>query len=194
MPSARGRFTSSVTPSAVPTRIIGTRRRHSSRAAWRGFSKPTLNAVERSTRAKSGSANCSGTNCTASGMVTSAEPKPLMPTIRAPKKARPASSPASGTMNLERLRRAAIHRAQLGDVPREGKPVAGLQLLRARAQRGPGHASRRAAKSERENVRIVERGHGEHRAAESTLEALQVQVELRIVVHEVDHHHARLAH
>src|SRR5438105_3421220 len=159
MPAARGRLTSSVTPSAVPTRIIGTRRRHSSRAALRGFSRPTLNAVERSTSAKSGSANCNGTKCVASGIVTSAEPKPVTPTTSAPMKASPASSPASGAMNDDCLWRAAVHGAQLRYVAGERQLIARFELLGARAKAGPGNARRRAAESEREDVRVVERGH-----------------------------------
>src|SRR5258708_5930913 len=193
MPTARGRLTSSVRPSAVPTRIIGTRRRHSSRAALRGFSRPTLNAVERSTSANSGSANCNGTKWVASGMVTSAEPKPVMPTTSAPMKASPASSAASGAMNDECLRRAAVHGAQLRHVAGERQLVARFELLGTRTQRGPRDARRRPAESEREDVRVVERGHREDRAAEGALEALQVEVELRIVVHEVDDQHAGFA-
>src|SRR5436190_10563194 len=178
IPAARGRLTSNVTPSAVPTRIIGTSRRHSSRAALRGFSRPTLKAVQRSTRAKRGSANCSGTKCVASGMVMSAEPKPVKPTMSAPRKASPARSAVSLPMDEQRLRRAAVHGAQLRHITGERQPIARLQLLRTIAQRRPGQARGRAAKREGDEVRVVERGHRQHRAAEGTLEALQVQIEL----------------
>src|SRR6185503_3979628 len=66
MPAARGRLTSSVTPSALPTKIIGTRRVHSARSAI-----------------------LRGTKCVASGMVTSAAPKPVMPKTSAPRNAMP---------------------------------------------------------------------------------------------------------
>ena len=45
--------------------------------------------------ANSARAKGSGTKCEASGMVTSAEPKPVMPKISAPEKAMSASSAAS---------------------------------------------------------------------------------------------------
>jgi len=61
---------------AVPTRIIGTSRNHSSRAAFPGFSKPTRIALDKSARTNSASANLRGTRCVARGMVTSAAPKP----------------------------------------------------------------------------------------------------------------------
>ena len=95
MPAVRGRLTSNVTPSAVPTRIIGTRRVHSARTALFGFSSPTLSAAARSASTKSASANCSDTRCVASGMVTSAAPKPVMPKMSAPAKAMAASAAVS---------------------------------------------------------------------------------------------------
>src|SRR5260221_4739657 len=192
IPAARGRLTSSVTPSAVPTRIIGTRRRHSSRAALRGFSSPTLNAVARSTSAKRGNANCSGTKCVASGMVTSAEPKPVRPTTSAPRKASAASSAASGAMDEQRLRRRAIHGSQLRDIARERQLVARFELLGTRTQRRPRYLGWRAAESKHKEVGVVERRHRQHRAAEGALQALQVLVGLRIVIHEIDHKRASL--
>src|SRR5687768_15160898 len=95
MPASRGRLTSSVTPSTVPTRIIGTRRVHSPRTAFFGFSKPTLSAAARSASTNSASANLSGTRWVASGMVISAAPKPVMPNTSAPRNAIPASAAAS---------------------------------------------------------------------------------------------------
>ncbi len=56
----------------------------------------------------------------------------------------------------------------------------------------PFEGRRNALESKRDDVRIVERGHGEHRAAECGLEALQGLVEPRVVVHEIDHHRAGL--
>src|SRR5216684_1206643 len=158
---SRGRLTSSVTPSAVPTRIMGTSRTHSSRSAFLGFSKPMRSAQARSARTNSASANLSGTRCVASGMVTSAAPKPVMPKISAPMNAIPASSATSCT-DYQIAWRAAVHRAQARHIPRERQAEARLEPLR------------------------------EHGAAESALQALQRLVEFRVVVHEVDHHHARL--
>src|SRR5205085_9092058 len=189
----RGRLTSRVTPSAVPARIIGTRRRHSARTALRGFSSPTLNAQHKSTTANNGSANASGTKCVASGMVTRAEPKPVMPKISAPKKAMSASSALSIPMDDETPGARAIHAAQLREVTRERQPIARLELLGAGAERAPLDHRGRAAKGERDEVRVVKRRHRQHGAAEGALEALQVLIELRIVVHEIDHQRARLA-
>src|SRR2546423_1386382 len=177
----RGRLTSSVTPSAVPARIIGTRRRHSARTAFLGFSSPTLKAQQRSTIAKSGSANASGTRCVASGMVTSAEPKPVMPKISAPTNAIPASSAPSIATDDETPGARAIHAAQLRDVTRERQPIARLELPGAAVERAPFDHRRRTAKGERDKVRVVERRHRQHRAAEGALEALQVLIGLRIV-------------
>ena len=87
MPAARGRLTSSVTPATVPARIIGTRRRYSPRAALRGFSSPTLNELAMSASANSASANLSGTRCVASGIATSAAPKPVAPNTIEPRNA-----------------------------------------------------------------------------------------------------------
>src|ERR1700730_7986036 len=95
MPAWRGRFTSSVTPSAVPTRIIGTSRFHSARTAFLGFSRPTLRAQARSARANSASVSLSGMNWVASGIVISAEPNPVKPNISAPANAMTASAVTS---------------------------------------------------------------------------------------------------
>jgi hypothetical protein len=89
MPAARGRLTSTVTPSAVPATIIGMRRVHSARTAFFGFSRPMLSAAARSASTKSASANLSGTRCVASGIVTSAAPNPVTPKISAPRNAIP---------------------------------------------------------------------------------------------------------
>src|SRR5690348_17325032 len=113
----------------------GTRRVHSERTAFLGFSSPTASAQDRSTTTKRASAIGSGTKCVASGMVTSAEPKPVMPKISAPTKANAARIGASGSTDEQAFRRAAVHVAQLRDVASERKPVARLQLLRALAQR-----------------------------------------------------------
>src|SRR6267378_7326823 len=187
----RGRLTRSVTPSAVPTVIIGARRTHSSRNALLGFSKPMRSAQDRSARTKSASANLSGTRCVASGMVTSAAPKPVTPKISAPMNALPASSAISCT-DYQIAWRAAVHRAQARHVARERQAEARLEPLGAPAQRGPLDARRRPLQREHQEVRVVERRQRQHGAAESALQALQRPVELRVVVHEVDHHHARL--
>ena len=79
MPVFRGRFTSSVTPMARPTTIIGTMRTTSAFTACRGFSRPTRSELARSTTENIASAKVSGTRCVASGMVISADPKPVMP-------------------------------------------------------------------------------------------------------------------
>ena len=79
MPALRGRFTSSVTPIARPTTIIGAMRTTSAFTACRGFSRPTRRELARSTTENIASANVSGTRWVASGMVISAEPKPVMP-------------------------------------------------------------------------------------------------------------------
>src|SRR5207244_13586022 len=125
------------------------------RLALFGFPRPTLMAQQRSAVARSASANWSGTKWVASGMVTSAEPKPVMPKISAPANAMAASSAASRPMDQERLWRAAVHRAELRDVARERQLVARFELLRARAQCGPGNARRRAAESKGEDVGVV---------------------------------------
>src|SRR6476659_5076728 len=179
IPAARGRLTSTVTPSAVPTTIIGTSRVHSLRTSFFGFSSPTLNAQHRSTMAKSASANLSGTRCVASGIVTSAEPKPVMPKISAPKKAIAASSAASIPMDEQGSGARAVHATQLRHIARERQAVARLELFRPVAQRAPVDRRRRAAESERGDVRVVQRRHGDHRTAEGALQALQVLVELR---------------
>jgi len=75
---------------SLPAMIIGTSRIHSARTAFFGFSKPTRSAQARSTSTKSASAKRSGTRCVASGMVTSAAPKPVTPNTSAPRKAMPA--------------------------------------------------------------------------------------------------------
>src|SRR5438045_2684602 len=54
MPALRGRLTSSVTPSAVPAAIIGTRRRHPERRAVFGLSKRTLTAQQGWARERGG--------------------------------------------------------------------------------------------------------------------------------------------
>src|SRR4051812_10300843 len=154
MPAARGKLTSSVTPSAVPARIIGTRRVHSLFTAFFGFSSPTLKAQHRSTTAKSASANLSGTKCVASGMVTSAEPNPVRPKINAPMKAITAKT-LSLIGNQQFRGGGSIHGAQARDVAGEQKPIARLELFCARAQRAPGDAWGRAAKGKDEDVGVV---------------------------------------
>src|SRR6266850_2272166 len=189
---ARGRLTRSVTPSAVPTAIVGTSRTHSSRSAFLGSSKPMRSAQDRSARTKSASANLSGTRCVASGMVTSAAPKPVTPKISAPMNAIPASSAISCT-DYQLAWRAAVHRAQARHIARERQAEARLEPLGAPPQRRPFDARRRPLQSEHQEVRVVERRQRQHRAAECALQAVQRLVELRVVVHEVDHHHARLS-
>src|SRR5204862_5353211 len=133
------------------------------------------------------------TRWVASGIVTSAEPKPVMPKTSAPKNAIAASSGASISMDEQRPGARAVHAAKLRHIAREGQPVARLELLRTVAQRAPVDRGRRATEGKGDDVRVVERRHGDHRAAEGALESLQVLVELRVVIHEVHHHGARLA-
>src|SRR5688500_9828790 len=111
MPAARGRLTRSVTPSAVPTRIMGTRRVHSARTAVFGFSSPTLNAAARSASTNSASANLRDTRCVASGIVTSAAPKPVIPKITAPRNAIAANAAVS-ISDLD----CRVERVQTGDL------------------------------------------------------------------------------
>src|SRR2546429_4267017 len=99
-------------------------------------------------------------------MVTSAEPKPVMPNTSAPRKPMPASAAASGAMDQERVGRTAIHAAQLRHIARKRQAVARLQLLGPAPERGPVDRRRRAAKGKCEDVRIVERRHRQHGATE----------------------------
>src|SRR5690606_25676204 len=151
MPAVRGRWTSSVAPSTVPTAIIGTRRVHSARTAPRGFSIPTRSALTRSVSAKSASANLSGTKCVASGMVTSAEPKPVMPKISAPRKAMPASaavSPGSIKSGLDRrVERVATGQLRRAEHVRLDR-LEDIGTAKAFVHRAPLHAKR----VEREDV------------------------------------------
>src|ERR1700682_3028854 len=166
MPAARGRLTSSVTPSAVPRRIIGTSRVHSLRTAFFGLSRPTPSAQARSASANSASANLSGTKWVASGMVTSAAPKPVIPKISAPRKAIADSSAVSNPTDHELPRRALVHVPQLRHVARERQLIARFELLGAAAQLGPFDGGRHALEGEHQDVGIVERRHDEHRAGE----------------------------
>ena len=79
MPVLRGKLTSSVTPMARPTTIIGAMRTTSAFTAWRRFSSPTRSELARSTTENIASANVSGTRWVASGIVMSAEPNPVIP-------------------------------------------------------------------------------------------------------------------
>src|SRR5882672_3772094 len=191
MPAARGRLTSTVTPAAVPARIIGTRRRYSARTALRGFSNPTLKELAMSASAYSASAKPSGTRCVARGMLTSAAPNPVTPNTTEPQKAI-AESQKDSAGNDQLLRRAGIHGAQPVDVSGKRQAKARLEIFRPLLQDIPFHPGRNAFEREDQDVRIVKSRHGQHRAAERALEPLQRGVELRIVVHEVHHQRPRI--
>ena len=79
MLALRGRISSRLVPTMVPTIMSGTMRTTSALTAWRGFSEATRSALEKSCNTNTASANGSGTKWVASGMVTSAEPNPVMP-------------------------------------------------------------------------------------------------------------------
>src|SRR5258706_13010239 len=206
MPSAkvaapRGRLTSRVTPAMVPRRMVGTMRVHSLRTAFFGFSKPTRKALARSISTKSANAKGSGTKCVASGTVTSAAPKPVMPNTTDPAKAAVASAAIStGSSAISALfprrddeqfvRRPAVHRAQALHVARKRQAVGPLERDRARAQFAPRYGRRRALQADDDDVRVAQRLERDHRAAKGALDALQIAVEVRIVVHEVHHQRA----
>src|SRR6185295_18138488 len=191
MPAARGRLTSTVTPAAVPARIIGTRRRYSARTALRGFSSPTLNELAMSASAYSASAKPSGTRCVASGILTSAAPKPVTPNTTEPQKAI-AASQSDSAGNDQLLGGEGIHGPQPVDVAGERQLDARLEVFGLVFQFIERDSRRNAFQRKHEDIRVVERRHRQHRAAEGSLEALQRLVELRVVVHEVHHQRARL--
>src|SRR5262245_50365213 len=156
IPAARGRLTSTVTPARVPTRIIGMRRRYSPRDAFFGFSSPTLNELAMSASTYSARANLSGTKCVASGIATSAAPKPIAPKMIEPAKANPASRKYSAGKD-QLLGGAAVHVAQAVHIPGERQAVTGFESRGAILQFIPSDGRRQALERKNEDVRVVER-------------------------------------
>lgn len=79
MLACRGRLTSRVVPTTMPTAISGTSRSTSDFTASPGFSVARRSELTRSCSPNTASAYGSGTKCVASGMVSIADPNPEMP-------------------------------------------------------------------------------------------------------------------
>src|SRR5204862_1453955 len=132
------------------------------------FSKPTRKAFARSISTNSASAKGSGTKCVASGTVTSAAPKPVMPNTTDPAKAAAvkaiisAGSSAISAAILRRndaqlVRRPAVHRAQPLHVARKRQAVGPFERDRARAQFAPRDRGGRAFEADDDDVRVAQR-------------------------------------
>ena len=91
METARGRFTRIVIPITVPATTSGSMRLHSAPTAFFGSLSPIRQALVQSSSANIARANGRGTRCVASGIVTSAAPKPVTPKMNAPANAITAS-------------------------------------------------------------------------------------------------------
>ena len=79
-------------PIVVPTTISGRMRFHSVATALLGSASPMRQALVQSSKENIASANGRSTRCVASGIVRSAEPKPLIPKMNEPPKAISASA------------------------------------------------------------------------------------------------------
>ncbi len=71
-------------PTTLPTIIPGRMRFHSGPCALLGSVRPMRQALVQSSTENIASANGSGTRWVASGIVSSAEPKPVTPKMKAP--------------------------------------------------------------------------------------------------------------
>ena len=81
MVAARGRLTSSVTPSTAPIKQVGTISFSSDLSASRENRVPSASAAETSSSTDSGNTKSRGKNCDNRGTVKSAAPKAVMPKI-----------------------------------------------------------------------------------------------------------------